>query len=182
MKKSILLFSILLLYSCSITQSKVDINNKRIKNFITDCYNDLEKHHIFINDKVLKKTWNNKSLESLIRPEKFVSIQKFSITTKKDVIQFHTLFTEKEFSSMKRQIKNRKIKKWSQLVGTKYILTHQKQKAKKHFSFSIPVFNKNKDFAIIYTETSNSGDIRVYKKNNLGIWKYFASGSVWRAD
>lgn len=184
MKKIILLFSILFLNSCySIAQKKTEVNNTHVKNLILDCYKSLRKSRISIKDEVLMKVWNNnKRLEDLITPSLFSSIQNFNIKSEKDLIKFDTFFTKEEFASMKKQIENSKVKKWSELIGRKFLNTQQKQKFEKYFSFSTPAFNKDKNLAVIYIESSNSGDLRVYKKRNSGVWEYFATGLVWRTD
>jgi len=183
MKKYFIYLSLVLL-SININSQERDILYENdIKSFIKFQIIDLEKSNVFIEDSILSKIWgNDQKLVDLFNPGQFSWVRNFGIKTKEDVIQFDNLFSEEEFASMKKQIQNSKIKKWSELIDKKFFQSKEANIKNKYLSISIPVFNKDKNIAVIYFEFPNSGELRIYKKEENKTWKYIANGLVWRAD
>ncbi len=184
MRNFILFYFIILFSNCSISQNtSKSVNSNDIKDLILSCEKKLSEHNISIKNNILEKVWNKDrgELVDLFNRSQFSWIKNFNIKSGKDVIHFDKIFTVEEFVSMKQQIKNNRLEKWSDLIDEKYFENQKNNEQKKYFSFSIPVFNKDRTIAIVYIEGSKSGELRVYQKNN-NEWNYIANGLVWTAD
>ena len=184
MKKKILILFIFVGSICIAQNTKEYINeekiNNSIKSFITS---ELATNKRFVIDnKILQKPTFNKNLYlvNLFNSDYFYLIQRLNISSQKDVIKFDKFFSEDEFNSMREQVKNKKYKKWTELIGKNY--KHSRDENFKNKSYySIPVFNEDFSFAIVYIEYINSGELRVFKKVK-NSWILFGTSQIWSAD
>ncbi len=185
MKKLIYLLFLIILSNCSIAQNtkgyiKEEKINNSIKSFITS---ELATNKRFVIDnKILQKPTFNKNLHlvNLFNSDYFYLIQRLNISSQKDAIKFDKFFSEDEFKSMREQIKNKKYKKWTELIGKNYKYSREENFKSKSY-YSIPVFNKDFSFATVYIEYINSGELRVFKKVK-NSWILFGTSQIWSAD
>ena len=188
-----------------VTQTDVCLNVSDIKNLIKDEIIQLEKNNYIIDNEVLEKVNSTRSLTIFLKQEAFQLISKINIKSKKDIIDFKKFFKQEHFDYMKCQLKHNRIKDWKQLlknqsfkkndsiknVLSKYkpwgdIYKEKKDKEilrlrSKYFYYSIPLFSRDKEYALIYRETSSSGSLFILKRIN-GHWTHYAISFVWTSD
>ena len=183
---------------------------KSIKSFITSQLQSNYKP-ILGNKILQKSTSSTKNLSDYFTSDYFYLIHKLNIKSKEDIINFDKFFSEEEFKSIRIQIQNNKHKKWTEFFNNKdvkinaifkkndSIIKHLRRfktwtdiykannskdilslKGKTRF-FSIPVFNKDFSYAIVYIEGSGSGELRVFKHED-NKWVLFGVGGLWTSD
>ena len=185
MKNTFYFLSLLFFTNYGVAQnSEIKLNKKELKNsiksFITS---ELAANKRFIIDnKILQKPTFNKNLYlvDLFNSDYFYLIQRLKVSSQKDAIKFDKIFSEDEFKSMREQIKNKKYKKWTELIGKNYKRSIDENFKNKSY-YSIPVFNKDFSFATVYIEYINSGELRVFKKIK-NSWILFGTSQIWSAD
>ncbi|QMU64491.1 MAG: hypothetical protein GKR88_09485 [Flavobacteriaceae bacterium] len=174
-------------YGCSVAQDKVSSQEKKsyhneIKSLMQNHLQLYNENESYVKRKIIQNlSYGNRKLEDLFNPDRFLLIRNFKIKSEKDIIHFGGFFGKQDFISMKNQIKSNKFKYWSEFIGEDYFLTKKTNEKQTKIAFSIPVFAKKNNFAIIYIEFPTSGELRILKKIN-NEWEYIATGLVWRTD
>jgi hypothetical protein len=124
---------------------------------------------------VLKNSINKKNIDYLFNSAALKMVSKLEIKSEADVVDFTKFFSEEDFKYMKCQYQSNKIKYWSEVLDDKITNSHD------GIYYSIPFFNKKGNYALVYREHINSGDVLILKRNK-GQWTDYALGFVWRAD
>ncbi|AUC85731.1 hypothetical protein CW731_10720 [Polaribacter sp. ALD11] len=155
-----------------------------------------------IGSNVIEKPLGEK-LDNFLMSEAFELMSKIKIKSKNDIIDFTQFFTKEDFDYMKCQLSNNKVKNWKQILNKEDFFiksdsisnTLKKYKnfgdilANKNYQniletrgrylyYSIPLFSKNKKYALLYRETISSGSLFILKNLN-NEWTYYAKGTVW---
>lgn len=174
--------------SCSVAQTTIKVTEKEknyneMRGFMQNLIEGYRKYKILVNEKIIRNpdVQLYKKVENLFNSNQFLMIRNFNAKSVKEIIHFDSFFSKQDFTSMRNQLKRNTIKDWSEFIDSSYFLTEKKDSKQKQVSTSIPVFVKNNNFAIIYVEFYNSGDLRIFKKINEK-WKNIAVGSVWTSD
>mgnify|MGYP000114932670 CR=1 FL=1 len=181
-----------------------------IKSFITSHLQSNYKP-ILDNKILQKSTNSTKNLSDYFTTDYFYLIHKLNVKSKEEIIKFDEFFSEDEFKSMKVQIQNNKHKKWTEFFNNQDVIINAvfkindsiikdlskfkswgdiskaknskdilSLKSKIRF-FSMPVFNKDFSFAIVYIEDLGSGELKVFKHQD-NKWVLFGVGGLWTSD
>jgi hypothetical protein len=189
MKKYIYILLAISFFCCSTAQNKVRSKenkqlNQELEGFIKNRIEKYGEHNVYVNREIIQRTTNTPAhtVEYLFDPRQFELIRNFNAKSEKDIIHFDSFFSKQDFASMRIQIKNNKLKYWSELIDKNYFSNKKYDKEKRRkFSLSIPVFVKDFNYAIIYVEYIDGGSLRVFKKSN-NKWNYIANGFGWSSD
>ena len=160
------------LFMCC-SASKKNYFETDTKNKIIDFIKSIDKNTIrTINNEILTEMWDGK--EELFTYFSSDNLAKIVTSNGGEV-------SRKEFSSMQSQIKNNPFKKWSEILGRKYFRNKSNKEYKHYISYSIPVFNKTKEWAFVYVEYPNSGELWAYRKIEHE-WTRIGTGMIWISD
>ena len=151
-------------------------------------YNELEKRG---------NGWND-----FLKPNTFTIMRKLNINDKADQIDFTKFFSDEDFEYMKCQLKENTIDNWKQLMpkGVFYKADSVQKVIKKNNTlkkinasgntneilsargklryYSIPLFDKAHNHAIVYQQSYGSGSLLIFKKQDNG-WVSFALLLIW---
>lgn len=136
----------------------------------------LKEANLILNDTILESIsiGGPENWSSLINKNQFALIRNFNINEPEDIVNFQLLFSDNDLRFMKLQASENTYPLWSSIITTHFVSNNTS-----HFvSYSIPVFNEEGNFAIVYVEDSYSGSLKVFKKE-IDKWVYFANGLVW---
>ena len=205
MYKLLKYFFIYVSFSCCNAQTNITkddncITINEVKNFMS---NEIKKQYqewnYLVSSVVIDKSSGEK-LKKFLVPEAFELMSK--IKSKNDTIDFTQFFTKEDFDYMKCQLINNKIKNWKQIINNEIFIKSDSitKTLKKYKSFgeilinenyqnildirgrylyySIPLFNKNKEYMLLYRETISSGSLFILKNKN-NEWIYYAKETVW---
>lgn len=205
--KNPLIATILLLSSLGQSQDKETKCSvkKELVEFVNEHFQNLSDKGYFVVSEVLSYNelvkrgngWND-----FLKPKTFTMMRKLSIKNKADQIDFTTFFSEEDFEYMKCQLRQNAIDNWKQLMPKGFfhkadsVLEKVRKKNKlksnrdsinnrdvllssgKFRWFSIPLFNKDHNYAIVYQQTSGSGSLLVFEKQD-DDWDSFATLLIW---
>lgn len=204
--KLILLF--IVFNSCNAqkaNQGNSCINISDIENFIKDEIIKLDNNNQILDSKVLEKPNLGNSLADFLIPGAFHLMSKINIKSKKDIIDFTKKFNQEDFDYMKCQLKHNKIKDWKQILKNRNFKKNDSIKSliskyktwndiykdenyqeilrlkSKYLYHSIPLFSKDKKYALIYREFHDSGSLFVLKKLN-NKWILYGRSFLWSSD
>lgn len=151
-------------------------------------YNELEKRG---------NGWND-----FLKPNTFTMMRKLNIKNKADQIDFTKFFSDEDFEYMKCQLKENTIDNWKQVMpkGVFYKADSIREVIKKHNTlkkinasentneilsargelryYSIPLFDKAHNHAIVYQQSYGSGSLLIFKKQDNG-WVSYALLLFW---
>lgn len=152
-----------------------DIN--QIRSLILSENDKMKNYNKKINNSVALKISNNNNykIDCLLNPKAFKMVSKLEIKSEADVVDFTKFFSEEDFKYMKCQYQSNKIKSWSEVIDNDSINKDD------GIYYSIPFFNKKGNYALVYREHLNSGDVLILKRNK-DQWTDYALGFIWRAD
>ena len=207
MYKLLKYFFIYISFSCcnaqtNLTKYNTCKNISEVKNFMS---NEIRKQsqewNRLISSIVIEKSSGGK-LKNFLVPEAFELMSKIKIKSKKDIIDFTQFFTQEDFDYMECQLVNSNIKNWKQILNNEIFIksdsiTNTLNKYKnfgdiiknenyreildirgRYLFYSIPLFNKNKKYMLLYKETISSGSLFILKNTN-NVWTYYAKATVW---
>ena len=187
MKKTVYFLFLIILTNCSVAQNhETNFRTKKyrsyMKNFILGEIDSRSKIGLKIEDEIISKpTYDlNISLIDLFDDNHFYLINPIKPDSKKRMLSFDKMFNANEYKSMKLQIMQSELKTWSQLIGNKNLIPKD-QSIQPKLKYSIPVFNKDFSFAIVYIESLNSGELRAYKRVK-NKWIIYGVVGIWSAD
>lgn len=166
----------------------------------------LNKYPFYLDNEVFVSPSKKINIESLLKGSSLSSMTRINIKTKGENIDFTSLFSEEDFKYMRCQLNQGKaIKDWKPILHSKYfkknyeikrilnknqsiydiLKSKNKEKIleyrKSFFKYSLPLFNKLGDYALIYRENRSSGDLWLLKKEN-NQWSPYAVLSLWTSD
>lgn len=200
-------FFIYVSFSCcnaqtNFTKDSTCKNISEVKNFMT---NEIRKQSQEWNRLISSNVVENSSvgkLKTFLVPEAFELMSKIKIESKNDIIDFTQFFTKEDFDYMKCQLVSNNIKNWKQILNNEIFIKSDSianiLKEYKNFGdiikkenyreildirgrylfYSIPLFNKNKKYMLLYKETISSGSLFILENTN-NVWTYYAKGTVW---
>lgn len=205
----ILKFSLIFFFiSCSAQkiELKKDCENRNeIERFIKNEIIEFSKKDYFLDTHIITKAFSEKPLEVFLNPNAFAFMRKIGSVSQGKVIDFKKLFSRDDFNYMICQLKENEIKNWRQILekssfkksdSIKNILNNYKtwkviynsdksqeilELKKNYLKYSIPLFNKDRNYALVFRENSFSGNLLILKKINQK-WVYFATSFVWSSD
>lgn len=145
--------------------------------------NLLEKdENIVINNKILDKinVSNINTYQELIQKSSlFLQMAvTFNAKSKEEKIDFSKIFTKKEIDHMNEQAANLKSKTWQDYINIKYRKPLKNNNKHLTYSYTKPVFTIDSNYALIYKEGNNGGNMFVYQKINKE-WKPVAVSMVF---
>lgn len=202
-KKITFLLFIFSFFGCKsqeIVKEKNNCSNKsQIINFIESRIYDAHKNNHFISSKVLEFTrMKNASFDYLLNTE-FTKVKHNSENAlEASDIKITGLLNDEEIGYLKCQYQNIRIKNWKEVMSDSlFIMSDSIQKEIKSFKetknffdpkylkisnkmvlYSIPLFSKSMNYAILYQETVASGSLYIYRKKDKN-WEIYASSLMW---
>lgn len=90
-------------------------------------------------------------------------------------------FSEKDFEYMQQQAKQNGSIKWKEKYLKDRIKVQRRpivDRNKKVLRLSYPVFSLDKKYAVVFVESSTSGNLTILKKTN-GKWKVIGGVLLW---
>ena len=187
-------------------ETKCAVKNELVE-FVNQHFGELSDNGYFVVSEVLKYKvlekrgggWNN-----FLQPKTFRMMRKINIKNEADQIDFTKFFSDEDFEYMKCQLKENTIENWKHVMPK--VFFHKadsvRKVIKKHNTFkkimdsdnsneirsargkvryfTIPLFDKAHNYAIVYQQTYGSGSILMFKKQDNG-WTGFAMLLIWIA-
>lgn len=206
MKKTLIFLTIFLslLGNSQDKETKCSVKNE-LAEFVNQHFQELSDNGYFVVSEVLKYKvlekrgggWNN-----FLQPKTFRMMRKLNIKNKADQIDFTKFFSDEDFEYMKCQLKENTIENWKNVMpkGFFHKADSVRKVIKKHNTFkkimdsensnkirsargkvrycTIPLFDKAHNHLLVYRETSGSGDLRIFKKQD-NEWTSFAMLLIW---
>lgn len=173
----ILVLCIMSFTSCKSQQVNNEKLSFEIQKIMHHVANRLETTKYRLSPEVLKLHKSKNKIDTLYSDNFFWNIKNFkNVNTIEDIIDFTELFDEEDYKFMKLQFKENKIETWENIIDYDFTPTEDGN----YYFYSLPVFSKNKKYAVIYVENLYSGYINVLKINKTSHqWEVFAKGLVW---
>ncbi len=176
----ILFFSVIISKSFGQTYSNL-ISDKEIEELILLDIKISEKYEE--EPKFGRKKVSNEiiSLDLVIKTLEFTFID-FGFDFREEQKQFGYLFQKESFEYYKEQAKNQIKNSWN-LKSNEAKAKFKNEFSNNYYNYSIPLFNKEKDIAIIYKtlfcgDLCGHGAIEIYKKSD-DKWIYQTTISLW---
>jgi hypothetical protein len=159
-------------------------------------------HNQLVGRKVIQNKFSRGLLNNLLISDALHLMNKINVKSVKDTIDFINLFNKHDFDYMKCQLENNRVTSWEQILNNDYFkksdsIENVLEKYKtwtdiikdknaneiiklnnKLIYYSIPLFNKRRNYALIYRETSASGTLFILKRKQ-DDWIYFGRSLVW---
>lgn len=176
MKSYILILISLFFLSCKSQQIQRKNLLSEIQNIIQNEADKFKDSEFKLSSNILN-SYKSNSIDTLCSDNFFWNIKNFkNVNTIEDIIDFTELFDEEDYKFMKLQFKENKIETWENIIDYDFTPTEDGN----YYFYSLPVFSKNKKYAVIYVENLYSGYINVLKINKTSHqWEVFAKGLVW---
>lgn len=184
MKKPTSIFLLFLTISCSVqqvqTQSTCVTDLEAIRDLIESQMVERNQYKISINNEILKKSSvRNLSMAELIPIDSFNLLRPLKVNSQNEINDLKKEFTKEDFDHMRCQLRNNTSKYWSEIINQKNLQLPNTNT--KEWSYSFPLFTKNKKYALIYIEAFNFGEIRIFKREHQH-WVYYANQFVFSSD
>ena len=208
MKKTLIYLTLFLSLYCNSQdkETKCAVKNELIE-FVNQHFKKLSDNGNLVVSEVLSfkeiekraNGWND-----ILKPKTFTTMRKLDIKNKADQIDFTKFFSDEDFEYMKCQLRENTIENWKHVMpkGFFHKADSVRKVIKKHNTFkkimdsdnsneirsargkvryfTIPLFDKAHNYAIVYQQTYGSGSILMFKKQDNG-WTGFAMLLIWIA-
>lgn len=186
--KYILVTALLLLFINSCKSQDLKTKNSCldipiIKTIMINEVKNLKEENFKLNNSIVKKIGIRKEhdLSFLINPDYFEMIRDIKRPkSKEDIVNYRELFSKEDFDFMKCQIDKNSIDLWSDIINKEELNTESIDKKREVF-YSVPIFDKDKNYAFLYVETLNGGNLKVYSKSG-DDWECIAIAFFYTSD
>lgn len=188
------------------TQKKVAdtkcLSKEMVKMLIEGEIKTFGKKRPFFLDKEIATSARRNKIESFLKGSSLELMTRIDIKSQKEDIDFTKFFSDEDFNYMKCQLKESNIKDWRVILPRRYFkdndnikktieqyksvydIAKSKERDKiiqyrrGFYKYSIPLFNKSGNYALVYRETISSGNLWLLKKEN-DQWVHYAVLLLW---
>lgn len=125
------------------------------------------------------KSKNRKNLPAYLNKGYFIMLVSYQMDVLPNAIK--AKFSEKDFEYMQQQAKQNGSIKWKEKYLKDRIKVQRRpivDRNKKVLRLSYPVFSLDKKYAVVFVESSTSGNLTILKKTN-GKWKVIGGVLLW---